>query len=206
MSDDTPLPPIEAVLFDMGGVLVELGPFDKALGLEEMTSEEFWARWLASPAVRALESGRCSVERFADELVIEFGLGHSQRELIEQFTAIPLGLFPGAQELVASVPDHLVTGVLSNTNAIHWEGQEDAEVIQSLCNRSYLSYELGMTKPDRDIFDHVIADLDIPAERILFVDDSPSNIEGARDAGLQAEVVRGPVAGAAVLSRYGITG
>jgi putative hydrolase of the HAD superfamily len=198
-------PPIEAVLFDMGGVLVELGPFDEALGLSnEMTSEEFWATWLASPAVRDLESGRCSVQRFADELVIEFGLGHTQGELIEHFTNIPLGLFPGATELVASVPNHLVTGVLSNTNPIHWEGQQDAETIRSLCQRHYLSYELGMTKPDRDIFDHVVGDLGIEPARILFLDDSPSNVDGARDAGLMSEVVKGPEAGTKVLQRYGV--
>lgn len=190
----------------MGGVLVELGPFDEALGLGDMSTEEFWAAWLASPAVRALESGRCSIERFADELVVEFGLGHSQRELIEHFTNIPLGLYPGAAKLVDSVSDHLVTGVLSNTNAVHWEGQQDAEIIQRLCQRQYLSYELGMTKPDRDIFDHVVADLGIAPERVLFVDDSPSNVEGARAAGLAAEVVKGPEAGAEVLARYGVTG
>lgn len=205
VSESSQIPPIEAVLFDMGGVLVELGPFDEALGLSnEMSSDEFWASWLASPAVRDLESGRCSVERFADELVIEFGLAHTQGELIEQFTNIPLGLFPGAAELVASVPDQMVTGVLSNTNPIHWEGQQDAEIIRELCQRQYLSYELGMTKPDRDIFDHVIQDLGIEPARVLFIDDSPANVSGAKDAGLMAEVAKGPEAGAKVLQRYGV--
>ncbi|MEM7323516.1 MAG: HAD family phosphatase [Actinomycetota bacterium] len=205
MSERPSTTPIEAVLFDMGGVLVELGPFDEALGLDDLSSEEFWAMWLASPAVRDLEAGRCSVERFADELVIEFGLGHTQGELIEHFTNIPLGLFPGAVDLVASVPAQVMTGVLSNTNAVHWEGQQDADVIQRLCQRQYLSYELGMTKPERGIFDHAAADLGVSPDRILFLDDSPANVDGARAAGLQAEVARGPVAGAKILESYGVT-
>ena len=206
MSKSEAKPEIEAVLFDMGGVLVELGDFEKALGLEHIPTEEFWSQWLASPAVRALESGRYSVEKFADDMVVEFGCGLSQGEIIEHFIDIPRGLFPGATELVASVPAGIVTGVLSNTNEIHWEGQQDADIIKNLCQRQYLSYELGMTKPDRDIFDHVVADLQLAPEAVLFLDDSPKNVDGAREAGLNAEVTKGPEAGAKILERYEVVG
>jgi HAD superfamily hydrolase (TIGR01509 family) len=65
----------------------------------------------------------------------------------------------------------------------------------------YVSGELGMIKPDADIFHHVLGDVGLPAERILFIDDSAKNIEAAdglgfathrfaSSAGLEAELRR----------------
>ncbi len=96
------MPDIDAVLFDMGGVLVELGPLDELLG-DAMDGEEFWPRWLASPSVRGLESGRCSVDAFATGLVEELELSIGPAQVIERFAAFPRGLYPGAVEVVASV-------------------------------------------------------------------------------------------------------
>jgi putative hydrolase of the HAD superfamily len=200
-ADDAPI--VEAVLFDMGGVLVELGPLDELLG-SAMEGADFWPRWLASPSVRALESGRASVDEFARGLVDELELTIDPAEVVERFAAFPRGLYPGAVELVASVPDGVATGVLSNTNALHWEHQTDGETIRGLCHHAFLSYRMGVVKPDRAIFDRVAAALGLAGRRILFVDDNRINVDGARAAGLRAEVARGPAEAAAVLARFGL--
>ncbi len=194
---------IDAVLFDMGGVLVELGPLDELLG-STMTGDEFWPRWLASPSVRGLESGTRSVDEFGRGLVEELELTISPGEVVERFGRFPRGLYPGARELVASVPAGVVTGVLSNTNPLHWDNQTDGEAIRHLCQRAFLSYELGLVKPDRAIYDRVAADLDVAADRILFIDDNQINVDGARAAGWRAEVAEGPAAAGAVLGRFGL--
>lgn len=194
---------IEAVLFDMGGVLVELGPLEELLG-DAMAGEEFWPRWLASPSVRGLESGRCSVDEFARGLVEELGLTITPDDVIQRFAAFPRGLYPGAVELVASVPDAITTGVLSNTNPLHWDHQSDGATIRGLCHHAFLSYLLGAVKPDRDIYDLVAAELAIEPDRILFLDDNQINVDGARAAGWRAEVAKGPGEAAAVLTDHGI--
>ncbi|MEL6981992.1 MAG: HAD family phosphatase [Actinomycetota bacterium] len=194
---------IEAVLFDMGGVLVELGPLDELLG-DAMDGEEFWPRWLASPSVRGLESGRCSVDDFARGLVEELELRITPDEVIERFAGFPRGLYPGAVEVVASVPSGIATGVLSNTNPLHWDHQNDGAIIRDLCQHAFLSYLLGAVKPDREIYDLVAAELTIEPDRILFLDDNQINVDGARAAGWQAEVAKGPAEAAAVLAANGI--
>lgn len=195
---------VKAVVFDMGGVLVELGPLDEALGLGRMTSEEFWAAWLASPTVRALEAGVSTVEEFGRDLGPELGLDLDPAEIIAHFKAVPRGLFPGAAELVAAVRAQVTTALLSNTNAAHWETQPDADVIAGMCAHQFLSYELNLTKPDRPIFDHAATALGVEPGRILFLDDSPANVTGARDAGWLAERVRGPLEARAALERHGV--
>lgn len=195
---------IDVVLFDMGGVLVELGPLDELLGGDGLPADEFWPRWLSSPAVRALESGRCSIEEFGRGLVDDLQLAIRSEEVIERFAAFPRGLYPGAVEVVRALPDTIVTGVLSNTNELHWEHQRDAAIIRDLCDHAFLSYRLGLVKPDRELFDRVVAELDRPPGRILFLDDNSINVEGARAAGLRSEVARGPDETAAALARHGL--
>jgi putative hydrolase of the HAD superfamily len=51
---------------------------------------------------------------------------------------------------------------------------------------------MGLRKPERASFDHIVRETGVPHARILFFDDTPANVQGARDAGLQALLVRGP--------------
>ncbi|WP_392466598.1 HAD family hydrolase [Arsenicicoccus cauae] len=51
---------------------------------------------------------------------------------------------------------------------------------------AYYSYELGCKKPDRAYFDHIVRDLRVQRDRVLFVDDTWVNVEGARRAGIRA--------------------
>ncbi len=197
--------PIGVVLFDMGGVVVELGPLDELLGWT-MPADEFWPRWLASPAVRAFERGRCTVDEFAVDLRAEFELPLGESDVVERFARFPRGLFPGAAAMVEEVRHRVTTAVLSNTNALHWETQIDAPTIAGLFDRRFLSYELGLVKPDADIFQRVLADLARPAETVLFLDDNQISVDAARREGLRAHRVWGVGEARAVLGRYGLLG
>ena len=48
-----------------------------------------------------------------------------------------------------------------------------------------ISSSIGMVKPGRDIYDHLIAKFALDPERTVFIDDTPGNIEGALAAGWQ---------------------
>ncbi len=66
----------------------------------------------------------------------------------------------------------------------------------------FVSSTIGLRKPDCAAFDHVVAEMGVPASAVLFFDDTFENVEGARAAGLMAEHVRGTEEIAAVLKRY----
>ncbi len=50
------------------------------------------------------------------------------------------------------------------------------------------SYELGFIKPEAPIYQHAIEGLGVEPAEALFLDDRPENVEGARAAGIHAEV------------------
>lgn len=54
---------------------------------------------------------------------------------------------------------------------------------KQLFEKQYLSYNMGLAKPDPEIFREVIRDSGILPEETLYIDDSPANIESAKALG-----------------------
>ena len=185
--------PIRVVLFDVGGVLVQLSGVATVLGwvADRWTPAELWQRWLRSPAVRAFETGRCDADTFAADLVAELELGVEPALFLESFAGWPSGLYPGAHELVARIPGHITRALLSNSNALHWDRVIDDFGLGTLFEHRFVSHLTGRIKPDRDAFEHVVSTLGCDAGSIFFLDDNLMNVEAAHAVGLQGAVARG---------------
>lgn len=191
---------IRAVVLDMGGVVVRLGDYTELAGDRGLSSEEFWAEWLASPAVAAFERGLIDDSTFAARYVAEVGSGahrgcgpgnQTPQGFLRAFAAWPKGLYPGAAEVIAATADRVPVHCLSNTNPTHWFGQKDSAVIRGLFERTYLSFQVGLVKPDPRIFRRVIDDLGLAPPEILFLDDNQINVDAAGAEGITARRVRG---------------
>jgi FMN phosphatase YigB (HAD superfamily) len=184
---------IRVVLFDVGGVLVELSGVPMLLGLmnNRMSTDELLAMWLKSPAVRSFERGHATPEMFAEQLIKEIGLPISDRQFIADFTRWPTGLFAGALELVRRVPAPYVRATLCNTNVLHWPRLMDEMMLADAFDHHFASHLMGKLKPDEDAFQHVMDTLDCEASAILFLDDNRLNVEAARSLGIRAVQVKG---------------
>jgi glucose-1-phosphatase len=191
-------PPTEVVLFDLGGVLVELRGVDDMRRLSGMASDDdIMQRWLECRWVRQFESGACAAEEFAAGVVADWGLSVGTDIFLESFMGWPRSLFEGATELVADTSQACAVACLSNTNALHWEFQVERWGLEDLFEKVFLSYRLGMVKPDGDIFHHVVDALGVPAEQIVLLDDSQLNVDGARSVGPAGRPGPGPGGGEA---------
>jgi len=182
----------EFVLFDLGGVLIEpggVGPMRELSGIG--TDEELWARWLSCRWVRRFEAGLCSPDEFAAGVVADWDLELGPDAFLEEFGGWANDPYPGALELVAAVRDDVGVGCLSNTNAVQWHANYEATPITEAFSLRFLSFELGLVKPDREIFETVATRLPVPPDRVLFLDDNAANVTGAEASGLVARHVRG---------------
>lgn len=196
---------IEVVLFDLGGVLVDIGGIgDLGAFAGESSEDELWRRWLACPWVRRFERGHCDADSFSRGMVDSWSMSIEPEVFLEAFASWPRGLLPGARELVRSISTTSRVGCLSNTNAIHADRHWTEFGIADLFEERFLSHEMGLVKPDRAAFEYVVEALECPAERILFLDDNQINVDGARAAGLRAERTRGTTEARAALSHAGL--
>ncbi len=183
---------VDIVLFDLGGVLIELGGVPVMRDLAGIGSDdEVWRRWLTCPWVRSFERGHCSADEFATGVVSDWGLAVSPRRFLEMFRDWLRGPIPGAWELLAEVRSIVPIGCLSNTNVMHWEHQVAQWPILDAFDFRFLSFELGLVKPDAELFEEVSVRLPAGPEQVLFLDDNLVNTEAARSSGFSSAQVRG---------------
>ena len=95
-------------------------------------------------------------------------------------------------QMVANLRSKYQLFVLSNTNAIHIEtfnrkvaASTNGGIITDYFDKVYYSNELGMRKPDAEIFSFVINENNIKPQETLFIDDMENNIIGAQSVGLR---------------------
>jgi HAD superfamily hydrolase (TIGR01509 family) len=196
---------VEAVLFDLGGVLVDVAGAGVMCELTGVDSEdEVWRRWLGCRWVRAFERGQCLPEEFATGVVDDWCLDVDPGKFLEGFASWLSGPYEGAEALLDDVGERVVLGCLSNTNSVHWECGFGRWPLLERFDHRFLSFALGMVKPDRQIFDHVVQTLGVEPGRVLFLDDNLVNVEGARTVGLRAAHVRGVAAARQALAANGL--
>ena len=199
--------PFDAILFDLGGVLVELAGVEQMLAWSPgvADTDELWRRWLRSPAVRRFEVGGSTPEAFAAEIVDEFRLPVTPDEFLRAFSHWPRSLYPGVTELLAGLAPRYRLASVSNTNALHWERCKREWSLPARFHANFPSHEVGRLKPDADYFEHVVAALGFPPARILFVDDNRINVEAAAALGITARHVRNFAALEPALATLGVT-
>jgi putative hydrolase of the HAD superfamily len=76
--------------------------------------------------------------------------------------------------LCTNAPSALVRDILQKTG------------IDNYFDDIFISSELKMIKPHPDIFMHILNKLGLKPEKALFIDDSITNVNGARNIGMQA--------------------
>jgi putative hydrolase of the HAD superfamily len=190
--DDLRTRDVDIVLFDLGGVLIDFGGVEKMKQLARIEDDELlWHRWLTCPWVRRFECGECSDADFAAGMVDEWELDVTPEDFLDQFQSWLGGPFPGAEALLDEVRRTHPAGCLSNTNALHWERNFVRWPILEAFDFRFLSFQLGIVKPDRAMFERVAELLPVDAPRVLFLDDNMVNVESARDVGFVALHVRG---------------
>ena len=100
---------------------------------------------------------------------------------------------PAALSALGRLEPDVVPVLVSNTNALHWEGVlRVAPELPRLVPLRALSFEVGAAKPDPAHFYAALARAGARAEDALYADDRPELVEAARTLGIDAFVVTDP--------------
>src|SRR6266700_1215384 len=186
---------IRVVLFDVGGVLVELSVLAMLLSWlgHRATAEQVRTLWLTSPIVRSFETGRMQPAAFAEHMINELSLQVGSEEFLTELYTRSQRILPGAVELVRRVPRYYVRATLCNTNALQWPSLIKQRDLIGAFDHHFASHLTGKIKPDEEAFQHVLATLGCEGPETLFLDDSQLNVAAAKRVGMTAFQVQGPV-------------
>lgn len=188
--------PIENIILDLGGVLLNLS-YPKteaafsALGLENF--HHHFSQFKANPLFEDLETGKVSPAEFLAHFRRETGLKASDDDIFAAWNAMLLDFPAERVQWLRSLPGKYRVFLYSNTNAIHYDSFQanfaanyPGISFDAHFETAYYSHILGRRKPYVESYLALLQDAGIEASRTLFIDDTLVNIEGALAAGLQA--------------------
>ena len=178
----------KAVIFDLGRVLVNFDfkrGFQALEGLCPYGAAEIPGRLATGDLVERFETGLIEPRDFVIQMsaVLDLKIGY------DHFCRIWSSIF--AETLV---PESMLAGLaaryrlllLSNTNAIHFEGLRASLPMLRHFHHVVLSYEVKAMKPQPEIFQAAIARAGCRAEECFYTDDVPAFVTAARNLGIDA--------------------
>jgi glucose-1-phosphatase len=123
----------------------------------------------------------------------------SDAEIDKAWNAILLDIPAERIELIKKIRQKYPIYLLSNTNNIHIKASNDylkkahgISHLDQLFDQLFLSYEMGMWKPDVEIYNSVLKQIKLQPNEVLFLDDNLKNIETANTLGIQTILVEPP--------------
>lgn len=183
----------ELILFDLGGVIIELGGMAQMLTWSQQLGREsvLWQQWLSSQTVRDFESGRSTPNQFAQSMITEFNLPVSAERFLAEFSHWAKDTYTGAEELLAHLSGRFGLGILSNTNEIHWQRFIQEMDFLRFFDWLFPSHLTGRLKPDEHTFVRAAEATGCSPERILFFDDNQINVDSAKAVGMAGYTATG---------------
>ena len=185
----------KTVIFDMGGVLVDLDIEDcKKVFREELGYygiDQIIDACHQKGIYGELEAGSLSAEEFRNIVLAEAREGATAADVDHAMSHILVGIAPYKAELLKRMAQKYDLCMLSNNNPICLPYSrkmfEDAGVpLEKVFRKCYMSFEMKSLKPSAEFYKAVMSDIGRPSDEVIFIDDSQKNVDGAIAAGMPA--------------------
>jgi HAD superfamily hydrolase (TIGR01509 family) len=179
--------PLEAVIFDMDGVIVESEAlWDKA---REDLVKETGGRWGAGSqeAMMGMASHEWSVY-VRDELQVPMSAEDISREVVARLEALyreDLPLIEGSAEAVRAAAEIWPVAIASSSNRELIDLIAELAGIDDVLKATVSSEEAGRGKPAPDVFLMAADQLGVDPEKCVVIEDSANGIRAAVAAGMK---------------------
>ena len=168
---------IQLVLFDIGDVLVKITGAHTLCRLsnKNLSLQDVKKTWLTLDTVRGFETGKVDEITWSKKVIDFYELNATPNEFVREFRDSSELMSTGVTAYLSELGKHYRLACLTNTNPIQWPRIRDESGMGDLFPEQYLSFEIGVMKPDDRAFHAVLEDTDMEPHEILFIDDRESN-------------------------------
>lgn len=192
----------KAVVFDFGNVIINIDVEKTILAFSELTfkSQTRIKQLFADAEVfKKYETGFYSDDEFRDVIRQILSYPLNDQEIDQAWNALLLDVPKKRLDFLESLKMKYPIYLLSNTNNIHIEQCKNyfrtkfgIANFETIFNETFLSYKMGLWKPDYKIYDAVINKIGLKPQEVLFLDDNQDNIDAASDLGIQCIKINPP--------------
>ena len=184
---------IKHIIFDLGGVILDI---DEKMAVHELQKRNVDLSLVESEAFQSIDSrferGILTAASFRRRVKDLFGLPKlSDADFDYIWNAILLDIPRERIQALEEIEEHYQIFLMSNTNEIHYDLYvRDLQLrfgykqFDDLFDKSYFSFDVHLLKPDPLFFELILEHQGLKPEETLFIDDTPANIEVARQMGI----------------------
>src|SRR5690554_5822555 len=194
----------EFLIFDMGNVIIDIDiartikEFKTALEENEfLLADDF----MKSALHTDFETGTIGEREFRNGIRSAFKREWEDQWIDSAWNTLLLDIPKERVELLKSLRKNSKLYLLSNTNSIHfkiveeiYKAEHGGSTFVSLFDRIFLSYEMGLRKPDKRIYEQIVKDIGAKPGQCLFFDDTEENLATAKEVGLKTHHINHPKA------------
>jgi glucose-1-phosphatase len=187
---------VKAVIFDLGGVILNLD-YDLTINafkeLGQSSFENLYTQANQDAIFDKYETGQISSNEFIKYLLALLPPNCKKNEVISAWNVMLLDLPKMRIDFLKEVALKLPTFLFSNTNELHYQSFKKyfekeygtLNLLEDIFEQCYYSHLVGERKPNASAFNTVLKDHNLKANEVLFIDDSIQHIEGAQKLGIK---------------------
>ena len=186
---------IKNIVFDLGGVLVDLDFKNAINGLQQAgfaNVKEQLQAFDQDGIFQKFELGEINADEFRTAIRENSTVTLTDEEVDTLWNSMLLEVPRKKLELILELRGKYMVYLLSNTNSIHWDYVCNNAFnyrgfrVNDYFEETFLSFEMHLAKPDKAIFEKVLHEANLLPEETLFIDDSEANCKAAEELGIHA--------------------
>jgi putative hydrolase of the HAD superfamily len=185
----TSKPEIEAIIFDIGRVIIDLDPSRAvaAIGASStLAPDKLWDSVHKDPLWDGWQEGRVTPREWYENLIARFHTPISFEEFCSAWNSVLVPKLILPEHLFEQLSKKCRLVLLSNTDPIHVAYMESKFNFMRYFPKRIYSCEVGASKPSVKIFRAAIKAVAAPPSRILYIDDIRQYVLAAHRIGLNA--------------------
>lgn len=188
--------PVRNIIFDFGNVLFDLDLEAPHRTIAALLGNEYEAareKLRAAGVFTLYETGGLSTEEFLDAVRFSGKTPLLPEQVTAAWNSIFVGMPRERFDLLLRLRQEYQVFLLSNINELHadWIDQymlrehNLSDFQTRYFDAVYYSHLIRLRKPDRVIYEYVLADAELAPEETVFIDDLPENIAAAEEVGIR---------------------
>ncbi|TRZ95240.1 HAD family phosphatase [bacterium] len=184
---------IKVILCDLGNVLVDFNHQAAAKRISSFCAKspkEIFELFFDSPATDYFERGKVSPGEFYMQVkeMLDLKLSYDSFVPIWNDIFFLSGKNRSVYRLVNILRASYKTAMLSNINLLHYEYLKKGFPVFGVFDKLFLSFELGLNKPDKEIYKKVIEAMQVSPQEIFYTDDRAELVQSANSLGIKGYV------------------
>jgi|SRR3989344_3310880 len=178
---------IKAIIFDMGGVVLNAqieNAYEILATKLKITKDQFDE--VKNKYIKDAQKGKITDEKMVKDISVELNISYEKilsywKEAYSEVMIINSEVLSLVKKLKK---DGFIVALISNTIGIHSNINKEREVYKEF-NPVILSNEVGLIKPEKEIYELMLKKLNLSPKECIFIDDRPEHLKPAVSIGMK---------------------